>query len=149
MAACEGRLSPAPWIIQDASPVTFEQIAFCPVGEGAMKTGVSTALVAVGLAGVGATPHGFPKSGNGLWYTEPGTGWLEDYLPIGNGFLAGTVRFRSPQSCTDLFDAVDNRNVTRRNLSRDNTVEYRVSLVWRSIPRSGKRSYFPVEKFGM
>jgi alpha-L-fucosidase 2 len=32
---------------------------------------------------------GFPKSGNGLWYTEPGTGWSKTWLPIGNGYLAG------------------------------------------------------------
>lgn len=47
------------------------------------------ALFAVFVEGGLAAPSGFPKSGNGLWYTTPGTAWVSDYLPIGNGYLAG------------------------------------------------------------
>lgn len=36
-----------------------------------------------------AAPPNFPKSGNGLWYNTPGTSWVTDYLPVGNGYLAG------------------------------------------------------------
>ena len=35
------------------------------------------------------TPPGFPSSGNGLWYKEPGMIWSRDWLPVGNGYLAG------------------------------------------------------------
>lgn len=37
------------------------------------------------------TPIGFPDSGNGLWYTSPGTRWAQELLPIGNGHLAAMV----------------------------------------------------------
>ena len=36
-----------------------------------------------------SAPAEFPTSGKGLWYTSPGTDWTSDFLPIGNGFLAG------------------------------------------------------------
>jgi hypothetical protein len=36
-----------------------------------------------------AAPAGFPKSGNGLWYTQPGGVWSREWLPVGNGYLAG------------------------------------------------------------
>lgn len=36
-----------------------------------------------------STPAGFPSSGNGLWYTAPGTIWAQELLPVGNGYLAG------------------------------------------------------------
>jgi len=39
------------------------------------------------------TPIGFPDSGNGLWYTSPGTRWAQELLPIGNGHLAGMISF--------------------------------------------------------
>ena len=35
------------------------------------------------------TPPGFPSTGNGLWYREPGIIWSRDWLPVGNGYLAG------------------------------------------------------------
>lgn len=38
-----------------------------------------------------SAPSGFPASGNGLWFTKPGTVWSRELLPIGNGYLAGTV----------------------------------------------------------
>jgi len=34
-------------------------------------------------------PQAFPTSGNGLWYTQPGSVWSRDFLPVGNGYLAG------------------------------------------------------------
>jgi hypothetical protein len=37
-----------------------------------------------------AAPPGFPESGNGLWYKSPGAMWSKEWLPIGNGYLAGT-----------------------------------------------------------
>ncbi|KAL4063679.1 glycoside hydrolase family 95 protein, partial [Scleroderma citrinum] len=37
------------------------------------------------------TPIGFPDSGNGLWYTSPGTRWAQELLPIGNGHLAAML----------------------------------------------------------
>ncbi|KAI6026511.1 glycoside hydrolase family 95 protein [Pisolithus microcarpus] len=36
-------------------------------------------------------PSGFPASGNGLWYTSPGTRWAKDLLPVGNGHLADST----------------------------------------------------------
>lgn len=44
---------------------------------------------------VSAAPAGFPKSGNGLWYTQPGTKWSQEYLPVGNGYLAGQWLLKS------------------------------------------------------
>ena len=43
------------------------------------------------LPSVTAAPPGFPDSGNGLWFNKPGRSeaWSNDWLPIGNGFLAG------------------------------------------------------------
>lgn len=38
-----------------------------------------------------SAPHGFPTSGNGLWYTQPGKVWSRELLPIGNGYLAGQL----------------------------------------------------------
>jgi hypothetical protein len=36
-----------------------------------------------------SAPSGFPTSGNGLWYTTPGNVWSREWLPVGNGYLAG------------------------------------------------------------
>lgn len=36
-----------------------------------------------------AAPSGFPETGNGLWYKTSGTIWSKEWLPIGNGYLAG------------------------------------------------------------
>lgn len=36
-----------------------------------------------------SAPPGFPSSGNGLWYTTPGSIWTQEFLPIGNGYLGG------------------------------------------------------------
>lgn len=45
------------------------------------------------LSTVVAAPPAFPSSGNGLWYKQPGRfdDWASDWLPVGNGFLAGTI----------------------------------------------------------
>ncbi|KAG8729889.1 hypothetical protein FRC11_007826 [Ceratobasidium sp. 423] len=38
-----------------------------------------------------AAPDGFPRTGNGLWYNEPGLNWSTGYLPIGNGYLGAMI----------------------------------------------------------
>jgi alpha-L-fucosidase 2 len=42
-----------------------------------------------------ALPASFPASGKAIWFRTPGVSWTTDYLPIGNGFLAG--------GCMNLF----------------------------------------------
>jgi len=44
-----------------------------------------------------SAPNGFPASGNGLWYTQPGNVWSREWLPIGNGYLAGNF------SCIEMM----------------------------------------------
>lgn len=39
--------------------------------------------------GAHAAPSAFPKSGNGLWFTQQGDNWSREWLPVGNGYLAG------------------------------------------------------------
>ena len=34
-------------------------------------------------------PQGFPASGNGLLYNTPANIWVKEWLPVGNGYLAG------------------------------------------------------------
>ena len=41
------------------------------------------------IVAVSAAPPSFPQSGNGMWYKSPGVIWSKDWLPIGNGYLAG------------------------------------------------------------
>lgn len=36
-----------------------------------------------------AAPPGFPASGNGIWFKTVGVSWSKEWLPIGNGYLAG------------------------------------------------------------
>jgi alpha-L-fucosidase 2 len=52
------------------------------------------AALAFTSVAVGVAPSGFPASGNGLWYSAPGVIWSRDYLPVGNGFLAGKCMSR-------------------------------------------------------
>ncbi|PPR00630.1 hypothetical protein CVT24_005476 [Panaeolus cyanescens] len=62
-------------------------------------------LVHIALAGLGevaCAPQGFPSSGNGLWYTQPGKIWSRDYLPIGNGYLAAMIPGGTAQEITQL-----------------------------------------------
>ncbi|KAI6157265.1 glycoside hydrolase family 95 protein [Pisolithus tinctorius] len=47
-------------------------------------------------------PSGFPDSGNGLWYTSPGTKWAHDLLPIGNGHLAAMLPGGTTQESIQL-----------------------------------------------
>jgi alpha-L-fucosidase 2 len=37
-----------------------------------------------------SAPPGFPASGNGLWFTKSANAWAKEWLPVGNGYLAGT-----------------------------------------------------------
>ncbi|OSD05704.1 glycoside hydrolase family 95 protein [Trametes coccinea BRFM310] len=51
-----------------------------------------------------AAPPAFPSSGNGLWYTSPGRfeAWADDWLPVGNGYLAATLLGETAQEVTQL-----------------------------------------------
>lgn len=49
-----------------------------------------------------AAPPGFPSSGNGIWFTTPGTVWAFEYLPIGNGYLAAMTPGGTTQETTQL-----------------------------------------------
>ncbi|TFY74657.1 hypothetical protein EWM64_g9355, partial [Hericium alpestre] len=62
--------------------------------------GAASVLVNVGRAL--AAPSGFPNSGNGLWYTQPGADWTSEFLPIGNGYLAAMVPGGIAQETTQL-----------------------------------------------
>lgn len=54
-------------------------------------TGILFATIVCQCGLARGTPSGFPASGNGLWYTSPGTSWVKEWLPIGNGYLAGML----------------------------------------------------------
>ncbi|KZV74234.1 glycoside hydrolase family 95 protein [Peniophora sp. CONT] len=57
----------------------------------------------IALAGsTHAAPSGFPKSGNGLWYTARGTTWTTGSLSIGNGYLAAMLPGGTGQEATQL-----------------------------------------------
>jgi alpha-L-fucosidase 2 len=47
---------------------------------------------------VHCAPPGFPASGNGLWFTQPGVVWAKDWLPVGNGYLGGTYYTLAPRT---------------------------------------------------
>ena len=56
------------------------------------RVGSAIALAYSTVSVVVAAPPGLPTSGNGIWFTEPGCGfdfWADDWLPVGNGYLAG------------------------------------------------------------
>lgn len=38
---------------------------------------------------ISAAPPGFPASGNGIWFKTGGVSWSKEWLPIGNGYIAG------------------------------------------------------------
>ena len=67
------------------------------VGEHSLRWAYAFVPVAI-MSTASAAPPGFPESGNGLWYNSPGTIWSREWLPIGNGYLAGE-RWYLPQSC--------------------------------------------------
>lgn len=48
-----------------------------------------SAALTLSLSSALAAPSGFPSTGNGLWYTTPGLIWSRNWLPVGNGYLAG------------------------------------------------------------
>ncbi|KAF9042891.1 glycoside hydrolase family 95 protein [Panaeolus papilionaceus] len=54
------------------------------------------------FGGALGAPPGFPTTGNGLWFTQPGKIWSRDYLPIGNGYLAAMIPGGSSQEITQL-----------------------------------------------
>lgn len=57
-----------------------------------LHVSLASLFFALSLAGPAlSAPEGFPSSGNGLWYTTPGTIWSRHNLPVGNGFLAATT----------------------------------------------------------
>ena len=68
----------------------------------AMTRKTSAILIAGGAVSILAAPPGFPASGNGLWYTEPGTIWSRHSLPIGNGFLGAMTPGGTQQEATQL-----------------------------------------------
>lgn len=87
-----------------------------------------------------AAPPGFPASGNGLWYTTPGSVWSRESLPIGNGYLAGTLnRILCPAAaCLTLDDSHD----SWRNFTRNYAAEHRIFMVGRALCRSSQCSDF-------
>lgn len=48
-------------------------------------------------------PQGFPKTGNGLWYMQPGGVWSKEWLPVGNGYLAGELCFLLQETTTEIL----------------------------------------------
>jgi alpha-L-fucosidase 2 len=50
---------------------------------------VSHLVALTGSAPSGSAPSGFPLSGNGLWFTKSADSWVREWLPVGNGYLAG------------------------------------------------------------
>ncbi|KAF8631453.1 hypothetical protein AX15_002391 [Amanita polypyramis BW_CC] len=49
-----------------------------------------------------SAPPGFPSSGNGLWYTAPGSVWSREFLPVGNGHLGAMIPGGTIQEMTQL-----------------------------------------------
>ncbi|TFY76710.1 hypothetical protein EWM64_g7300, partial [Hericium alpestre] len=56
----------------------------------------------VGAGTAQSAPPGFPSSGNGLWYRQPGKDWNTELLPIGNGYLAAMIPGGTHQEVTQL-----------------------------------------------
>jgi hypothetical protein len=42
-----------------------------------------------------SAPSGFPLSGNGLWFNRSADSWVREWLPVGNGYLAGNHIIRA------------------------------------------------------
>jgi alpha-L-fucosidase 2 len=53
-------------------------------------------------AGAYAAPSAFPKSGNGLWFTQKGGDWSREWLPVGNGYLGAMIPGGTSQETTQL-----------------------------------------------
>ncbi|RPD79389.1 hypothetical protein L226DRAFT_531196 [Lentinus tigrinus ALCF2SS1-7] len=56
------------------------------------------------LSSAVAAPSGFPATGNGLWFAQPGRldAWSNDWLPIGNGYLAAMLQGETAQEAAQL-----------------------------------------------
>ncbi|EIW76069.1 glycoside hydrolase family 95 protein [Coniophora puteana RWD-64-598 SS2] len=67
-----------------------------------MRRIVHALTVTTVISVVSSAPPGFPASGNGLWYTSPGTIWAQELLPIGNGYLAAMLPGGIQQESTQL-----------------------------------------------
>ncbi|KAI0782786.1 glycoside hydrolase family 95 protein [Abortiporus biennis] len=52
-----------------------------------MLIGLFLLLGSFTLPTTNGAPQGFPLSGNGLWYKNPGSSWSQEWLPVGNGYL--------------------------------------------------------------
>ena len=71
----------------------------------------------------------FPSSGNGLWYTTPGTVWARDFLPVGNGHLGGGyVLLDLPHLRPTCYS-----HGARWHTTGNDSVKYRDALVWRTV----------------
>ncbi|KAI0691473.1 hypothetical protein BC835DRAFT_1528505, partial [Cytidiella melzeri] len=54
-----------------------------------LRASLRMLLAVTSISSASGVPSAFPASGNGLWYTSTGVSWVQDWLPIGNGYLAG------------------------------------------------------------
>ena len=88
------------WVVALCSLFLFSRV--WSLTSDTMARKISAILIAGGAASVLAAPPGFPASGNGLWYTEPGTIWSRHSLPIGNGFLGAMTPGGTQQEATQL-----------------------------------------------
>ncbi|KAI0051595.1 glycoside hydrolase family 95 protein [Auriscalpium vulgare] len=59
-------------------------------------------FLAAGCMAAATVPGSFPRSGNGLWYTQPAQDWTSEYLPIGNGYLAAMLSGGTSQETIQL-----------------------------------------------
>ncbi|KAH9896616.1 Six-hairpin glycosidase-like protein [Cubamyces lactineus] len=69
-----------------------------------MRRAGEAAAIAATVSSVLAVPPAFPSSGKGIWYTQPGRfeAWSNDWIPIGNGYLAATLLGETAQEVTQL-----------------------------------------------
>lgn len=74
-------------LFSPSSPLPSSRIRMTVFG-GTLTRSVLCVLLCFAGSSLGV-PKGFPASGNGLWYKQPGKVWVNDYLPVGNGKLAG------------------------------------------------------------
>ncbi|KAG6889388.1 hypothetical protein C0992_005520 [Termitomyces sp. T32_za158] len=49
-----------------------------------------------------STPPGFPLSGNGLWFNTSADVWANEWLPVGNGYLAAMIPGGTAYEATQL-----------------------------------------------
>jgi hypothetical protein len=79
-----------------------------------------------------SAPSGLPSSGNGLWFTKPGSIWSKEFLPIGNGYLAGMhmcylVSYSRP-SFTELWKAMISGGTTHE------IIQLNIESLWSGGP---------------